>query len=126
MIGLSLFACGSRKDSYAQLIAHAISEHQDIENIRVVYLLDASCSACIGEFLGLIESLTKEALDQTLYVFYPDGFLDLIHYYLDQVQYVIPDNIILISRWDDFPFGYDAASRLILVDDNWQTLTLVQ
>ena len=87
------------------------------EPYSVVYLLNADCSACIGECFSFISEVNKKHYKRRIDIVVSSHLLDVINYHISNVR--------IVQNTDVFPFGYQLGFIVFLVDKEYNVLAPV-
>lgn len=90
----------------------------------LLYLLDASCSACIAEFMNFTKVYLKSEITLPCKVFIENTYSAMLEYYLEQNKILIPTSMVLIEMEQEFPFGMNAdGANIVLTDSAGNTIS---
>ena len=121
---MTLIACMS--EEVRQLRNNAIKLKTVVEyweakqeaNIGIRYLLDASCSHCIGDYFRFLSVYENSGICTSCEVYMDKTYWELLEYYMEVNDIDPSKNIKNIALEFEYPFGFDNTDGVVLIIDS--------
>ena len=102
--------------SHPHTIEKSFSIIDDIPTLSgytLIYLLDASCSACIGNFIRFYSIVEKLEFPVNIITVFNDRYSEIYAYYTERLDNI--QKIIKIPVLYEYPFGWNGDNNHVLL-----------
>lgn len=88
----------------------------EVKEAKLVYILNADCSSCIGEYLEFIKQYGSSNFTYSVEVMFEKKYSAILAHYEELTGLSEKHNIFEIPSEKSFPFGYGHSSVLVFAD----------